>query len=81
MLLFGAMETARLHANLRMSERHVRDGERHIARQKKLIEQMFSFGVDVCRYQDSLATFEETQSIHTEHVTKLKRQIIKASQT
>jgi hypothetical protein len=33
-----------------------------------------SLGLDVSRHQDILATFEETQRIHTEHLKQLKQE-------
>jgi hypothetical protein len=37
---------------------------------------MLSLGLDVSRHQDVLATFEETQRLHTEHVKQLKQELI-----
>jgi hypothetical protein len=62
-------------ASLDMAERHVLDGERNIARQRELIAEMLSLGLDVSRHQDILATFEETQRIHTEQVKQLKQEL------
>jgi hypothetical protein len=62
-------------ASLDMAEAHVLEGERNIARQKELIAEMLSLGLDVSRHQDMLATFEETQRLHTEHAKQLKQEL------
>ena len=75
------MDLATLQTTLEMAEKHVLDGERNIARQKELIAEMASLGVDVSRYQTTLANFEETQRLHVEHVRQLKQDLVKVLQS
>ena len=75
------MDKARLQTTLEMAERHVLEGERHIARQKELIAEISVLGADVSRHRATLAAFEETQRLHTEHMKQLKQELINASRT
>ncbi|MBV8895024.1 MAG: hypothetical protein JO051_00825 [Acidobacteriaceae bacterium] len=75
------MDIGTIRATLRMAEGHVLDGERNIAKQKELIAEMLSLGLDVSGHQAMLATFEETQRLHTEHVKQLKQELINASRS
>ncbi|HEY1865033.1 MAG TPA: hypothetical protein VGG77_15390 [Roseiarcus sp.] len=56
------------------------DGDRNIARQKELIAEMLSLGLDVSSHQATLANFEETQRLHVEHVRRLKQELVSASE-
>ena len=77
-MLCLAMDKARLQTTLEMAERHVLEGERHIARQKELIAEISVLGADVSRHRATLAAFEETQRLHTEHMKQLKQELINA---
>ena len=79
--MFTSMNLAILQGTLEMAEKHVLDGERNIARQKELITEMVSLGLDVSSYQTTLANFEDTQRLHVEHVRKLKQDLVKALQS
>ena len=56
---------------LEMAHRHVRDGKRHIARQRALVARFRAHGHGVERAEVLLATFEEIQRGHVGHLKKL----------
>jgi hypothetical protein len=69
------MERQRLKALLEKAELRMFEGAWRIARQKELIAEMSSRGVDVSPYRDLLARFEETQRLHVQHVQRIKREL------
>jgi hypothetical protein len=75
--MVGAMDRAAIEQALARAERHVIEGDRILARQKKLIEKMMALGVDPGPYRATLARFEETQRLHIEHVRRLKQELSK----
>jgi hypothetical protein len=74
-LYVGQRDRAVLLATLELVEKHVLQSERNIARQKELIAEMSALGVDVSSHRDTLANFEETQGLHTDHVGRLKQEL------
>jgi hypothetical protein len=78
--MLGAMDRAVIEATLGIAEKHVAEGARHIAKQKELIAEMVAHGVDVTFYRETLATFETTQRLHIQHVSRLKRDLLAESE-
>lgn len=57
---------------LEMVERHVREGQKHIARQAEIIEERRRLGFSTHSSEDLLKTFEATQALHCEHLERLR---------
>jgi hypothetical protein len=62
------MKQSSLLDNLAHVERHIRDGERHIVRQREIIDELERHGRGSSRTtklaRDVLASFEMAQSVH-----------------
>jgi hypothetical protein len=58
------MDRAMLKVHLDMAERHVLDGERHIARQRKIVAELERDGHDSDHATRLLRSFEQTQALH-----------------
>jgi hypothetical protein len=71
---FG-MERQSLKALLEKAEARMFEGAWRIARQKELIAEMASRGVDTRPYEELLARFNETQRLHIAHVQRIKREL------
>jgi hypothetical protein len=69
------MERRQLKAMLEKAELRMFEGAWRIARQKELIAEMSTRGVDLRPYRELLARFEESQRLHIEHVQRLKREL------
>jgi hypothetical protein len=57
--------------DLEMAERHVREGERHIALQRKIIATLTEGGHLTDEAYKLLRTFEELQVLHVTHRDRL----------
>lgn len=53
--------------HLAVAERHVMQGEVHLARQEALIAELNHKERDVTQARDLLATLRETQALHVQH--------------
>jgi hypothetical protein len=62
-----------MHAEteLEMVERHVRQGERHVARQREILAELGRGGHSTAFARDLLVLFEWTQLQHRIHLDKL----------
>jgi hypothetical protein len=69
------MERRQLKAMLEKAELRMFEGAWRIARQKELIAEMSTRGVDLRPYRELLARLEETQRLHIEHVQRLKQEL------
>lgn len=63
----GAGET-----EIEMAQRHVRKGKRIIARQRDLIEQRWAYGISTRYSEILLATFEDMQRLHEDHLARIQ---------
>ena len=69
------MERRQLKAMLEKAELRMFEGAWRIARQKELIAEMSTRGVDLIPYRELLARFEESQRLHIQHVQRIKREL------
>jgi len=67
------MDRANLERRLANAEKHIDEGMRHIAQQKKLIQGMERLGRDASVSKKLLQTFEETVRLHKADREKLLR--------
>jgi hypothetical protein len=56
---------------LEMVQRHVRDGERHLALQREIIAWHSEHGNSTEQSERLLANFEDMQRLHLEHLARL----------
>ena len=75
----GRMDLAEIAENLAQAELHVASGERHIAQQRAIIDELERAGQDATEARALLAGFEQTQRLHIENRDRLRRQLEKAS--
>ena len=61
------------------AEEHVLVGERLIAHQKELIDQMLKLGAEVSGYREALARFEQNQTLRVQRMHTLKQDLAAAS--
>jgi hypothetical protein len=54
-----------------MVERHVREGERHLARQREIVARQLEHGKSSEQSERLLANFEDVQRLHLEHLARL----------
>lgn len=57
---------------LQMAERHVRDGERHVASQREILSHLRNHGHPTELAERLLANLEELLAMHREHLAHLK---------
>jgi hypothetical protein len=69
------MERHVLKILLKEAEQRMFEGAWRIARQKELIVEASSRGIDVGPYRTMLATFEDTLHLHIEQVHRIKREL------
>jgi hypothetical protein len=62
-----------VETELQMAERHVREGRRHIARQKEIIQKLRSLGAPTDDAETLLAIFASLQKQHLAHVARLSK--------
>ena len=67
------MDRASLERRLANADKHIVEGMRHIAQQKKLIQGMERLRRDTSMSKQLLQTFEETVRLHTADRDKLLR--------
>jgi hypothetical protein len=67
------MDRASLERRLANADKHIVEGMRHIAQQKKLIQGMERLGRDTSMSKQLLQTFEETVRLHNADRDKLLR--------
>jgi hypothetical protein len=69
------MERRQLKAMLEKAQLRMFEGAWRIARQRELIAEMSTRGVDLSAYRELLARFEEAQRLQVQHVQRLKRDL------
>jgi hypothetical protein len=74
------MDRTTLREHLALAEQSVREGVRHIERQRQLIDQLRRAGHDNRTAQELLRSFEQSQSTHLAKRDRL-RQELEESQT
>lgn len=74
------MERRQLKAMLEKAELRMFEGAWRIARQKELIAEMSTRGVDLSPYRELLARFEEAQRVHVQDVRRIKRELYDPSE-
>jgi hypothetical protein len=57
------------------ADRHIREGEHHIAVGKRLIGELSSLGSDISMFASILSRFQETQRLHVAHRDRLRREL------
>ena len=77
--MLGAMDRKIIARTLELAEERVLAGDRLIAHEKELIDQMLKLGVDVSVYQEALARFEQNQTLRVQRVDTLKQDLAAAS--
>lgn len=60
-----------LEQHLEQSRRHAADGERHLASQRIIVAELEASGRDAAIAKRLLATLEESQELHNEHIQRL----------
>ena len=58
---------------LEMVARHVRDGERHVTRQREIIAEFAARGASTVQASDLLMQFEATLRQHRKHLARLRK--------
>jgi hypothetical protein len=69
------MDRTVVEQHLAQAERHVTEGENHIARQRELIDELASGGHDLKAARDLLAQFEDVQTLHVADRDRLRAQL------
>ena len=64
-----------VHAYLSGAQRHVAQGERHIARRKDIIRGLRDYGRDTVQAEDLLCLFEAFQALHIADRDRLRAKI------
>ena len=62
----GTIET-----ELEMVERHVREGERHVSRQREIVRELFDHNHPTQLAEQLLVAFEQTLLDHRAHLARL----------
>jgi hypothetical protein len=75
MCYFGFMDRTMLQDHLAPAERHVIEGERHIARQRELVAELKRDGHDSDLAQSLLRSFEELQAMHVADRGRLRKEL------
>lgn len=73
------MDRTLLTELLAESDRHVAQGERHIARQHQLIAELERDGHDTTSAIEFLSTLEQTQAMHIAHRDRIRAELGAAS--
>ena len=55
-----------------MAERHVRQGQHHIAAQRRIIVRLGALGADTRLAEDVLANLKSTQRMHLAQLTRVR---------
>jgi hypothetical protein len=69
------MDRALLLDHLATAERHVAEGEHHLARQRRLIAEMERDGHDTRSALELLSTLEQTQAMHVSHRDHIRAEL------
>jgi hypothetical protein len=66
-------DVLRLH--LELAERHVAEGERHLARQREIVAELAGDGHDLASAKSLLAQFEAMQRSHIEDRDRIRAEL------
>jgi len=66
------MKTKYTSADVATAEEHVLQAERHVARQRRIIDKLTRLGQSVVLARESLAEFERALLVHRGHLQKVK---------
>jgi hypothetical protein len=69
------MDRKLLQTSLAQAERHVVEGERHVARQRNLVTALERDGHDTSRAVQLLCQFEELQAMHVADRDRLRKEL------
>jgi len=69
------MDRELLTKHLALAEKHVLEGERHIRRQREIIEELRQHGHDTSAASKLLAEFERTQASHIADRDRLRGEL------
>ena len=72
------MDRAVIQEHLELANRHVADGEKHVARQKQILAELEREGHDPEQARELLAVFEETLAIYVADRERLERELASA---
>ena len=78
-VMLGVMDRKIIARTLELAEERVLEGDRLIGHQKELIDQMLKLGVDVSKYREALARFEQNQTLRVQRVDTLRQDLAGAS--
>ncbi|MBV8896449.1 MAG: hypothetical protein JO051_08050 [Acidobacteriaceae bacterium] len=67
--------------HLALTEANVALGERHLAEQHSVIDELTRGGHDTSQAKELLATFEQTQQLHVEDKDRLRKELEEASRS
>lgn len=70
------MDRATILDHLQLAERHVAEGERHIARQKEIIVELENDRHDAIAARALLVQFEEMQVLHIADRDRLRAELV-----
>jgi hypothetical protein len=73
------MDRSLLFELLAMTDRHVAEGEQHIARQRVLIDELERDGHDTKSAIELLSVLEQTQAMHVAHRDRIRADLTSAS--
>jgi hypothetical protein len=66
------MKTNYTSADVATAEEHVLQAERHVARQRRIIDKLTRLGRSVVLARESLADFERALLVHRSHLQKVR---------
>jgi hypothetical protein len=73
--MLGVMDSARIRRMIEMADRHIREGEEHIALGKRIIADLSILGSDLGPATAVLASFLDSQRLHVLHRDRLLREL------
>lgn len=71
----GKIDRARLLERFALAERHVREGARHVSRQREIVAQLKGRGHDAASARDLLEQFEALQALHVSDWERLRAEL------
>jgi hypothetical protein len=75
------MDKEMIVRHLAKAERAVALGQKHIAEQRAIIEQLSRSGRNMGQAEQLLLTFVETQRVHVEHLDRVRKELSEATHT
>jgi hypothetical protein len=74
------MDRATIERNLAEAEQHVARGEKNIANQRRVLENLLRDGHDSTEAEQLLTTFLNTQDLHIEHRNHWRAELARVSE-